>query len=83
MRTTKFEIGKTYKTHGGWDAQVVWIRNSSVEGAMNVFAVHKAGTDEESYPICHNAETGKAFAIFAVAEAPTYAASHPADLIAP
>jgi len=71
-----FEIGKDYKTRGGWKAKIVWTHSC---GTIHV--VHKPGEGEyvESIPVIHN-EKGKAVGLLSVGEAPTYG-QHPADLI--
>lgn len=74
------QIGKTYKTRGGWDAVVIWgVSRNIVYPARGFYAIHKPYTDKESGPIFHG-DSGEAKVTFAVNDPPTYD-GHPADII--
>lgn len=73
------ELGKIYKTHGGWDAKVIWV----TRGSLGCFVIHKPGDAQESFPVAHDAVTGKALPAFVVGGPPTYDGDQPADLIIP
>jgi len=58
------EVGKTYKTKGGWDVLVIFQRHKKLSDKFGCrlltadpifFAIHKPGTEEESTPIFHDA----------------------------
>ena len=70
------EVGKTYKTRGGWDAIVIW-KTSTKFPMFSV--VHKPQTDEEMPHIMHYPD-GKHSTAFSVDETPSYG-QHPADII--
>ena len=75
------EIGKTYKTYGGWDAIVIWKSFSKPDEEEQTYVViHKPGTQDESGIVMHN-EDGSAVSIFSINEPPTYDLHHPADLV--
>ena len=42
MKITKEDIGKTFRTRGGWDAQVVWVFNDTRDD--QVVVIHKPHT---------------------------------------
>lgn len=46
---TPFKVGETYKTRGGWDAKVIYIRKSSE--LLPVIAIHFRG--DEEHPETH------------------------------
>ena len=72
-----FEIGKTYKTRGGWDALVIWKKTQGPIAYLNV--IHKPNTEFESVVILHD-EKGAVLETFSVNSPPFYD-GHPADLI--
>jgi len=71
------ELNKTYKTKGGWDAQVIWVAANN----LACYAIHKPQTAQESVPVAHDKTSGRAVPAFVVAGPPTYEEHHPADLI--
>ena len=73
------ELGKIYKTHGGWDAKVIWVS----EYNMACCVIHKPNTPNESFPVAHDKNTGVAVNSFTVGAIPTYGVSQPADLVIP
>ena len=76
----KFSIGQTWKTRGGWPAQIIWVTYS--ENSINwtaCYAIHQPKTNEESFPIAHS-NGGRAQVGFSVSEPPSYN-QHPADLM--
>lgn len=85
-----FEVGKYYKTRGGWKALIVWI-DGCVDntppthvisfGKQWIYCVHKPNTTEERGPVSHVYSTGKAVTQFSVNEPPQYECDHPADLV--
>lgn len=75
------QVGKTYKTRGGWDAVVIWgVSPQTVYPSRGFYAIHKPHTEEESVPILHG-DSGEARIAFAVNAPPTYDVVHPADII--
>lgn len=72
---SKLEVGKDYKTRGGWKARIIW----KVAQRVEFYAIHKPETDQETGPIHHKGD-GKAVCILAVGEPPSYG-QHPADII--
>jgi len=82
----EIKVGKSYKTYGGWDATIIWVQAEIKERTLTrasayFYAIHKPGTKDESVPICHNIETGKALTSFSINEPPVYTQHHPADII--
>ncbi len=74
------EVGRTYKTRGGWDAVVIWHKSPRfMVDADAYYAVHKPGTDDESVPIFHWPD-GRAGTTFSINEPPSYD-GHPADIV--
>ena len=71
----RIEVSKTYRTRGGWLAQVIWRKG----GGGWYYVIHKPGTEEETGPIQHD-DWGQAVAVFSVSEPPVYD-QHPADLV--
>jgi hypothetical protein len=71
------ELGKIYKTRGGWDAKVIWISSTN----LACYVIHQPGTLQESVPISHNKMTGESVAALSVAPPPIYGRQQPADLI--
>ena len=73
-----FEVGKYYKTRGGWKAICVWICQSDIQDS--IYFVHRPGEKNiESVPIIHN-PLGIALSSFSVNDPPHYGI-HPADII--
>lgn len=68
-----FEIGKSYKTLGGWEAKVIW-KNKGM-----LYVIHKPNTEEEKGPIFQMYDGSYDYANFSVNEAPHYNI-HPANL---
>ena len=77
------EVGQVMSTVGGWEAIVVWIcqRRQQLLTDQGFYAVHKARTVDETYPIWHDND-GKATTTFSVNERPCFG-QHPADIIMP
>lgn len=80
----KLEVGKYYKTYGGWKAIVIWDINKfkslvNWHGQPKYYIIHKPKEDGESAPIAHNSN-GAAITTFSVVEPPRYESHHPADL---
>jgi len=77
------EVGKKYKTYGGWEALIIWRREQVDPKTGNkiygYYVVHKPNTAEESVPIGHD-NFGRVGSIFAINEPPVYGEQHPADL---
>ena len=73
----KIEVGKYYRTYGGWKALVIW---KTIDN-YNCFVIHKPKEADESIPIMHRM-SGIAY-YFSAADnvPPTYEAHHPADLM--
>lgn len=76
----KPEVGKYYKTYGGWKALVIWKVNKWLNVNHYVLVIHKPETAEESNVVSHDSN-GKAVSCFSVNEPPQYTAHHPADLM--
>lgn len=74
----KIEVGKEYRTYGGWKAKVIW---KCVEPwQLYYYVIHKPGElYDESAPIMHDAY-GYVHTNLSVNEPPTYTAEHPAQL---
>lgn len=81
QQESAFEVGKEYRTRGGWKARVIWAPTGIVIGRVNVYAIHKPGDVQESCPVLHDGD-GRAEATLAVYNPPTYG-GHPADLMEP
>jgi len=82
----KLEVGKSYKTYGGWKALVIWeeyLKKDEVYiGMENFWAIHKPKSKDESPPILHSID-GKARNTFSVEvnSPPRYNEKHhPADI---
>lgn len=78
MPKLEFEKGKTYHTHGGWQAIVVWICEGDLQKGF--YTIHRPLSSKESVPIFHGPD-GRAFCNFSVNEPPRYEQPHPADLV--
>lgn len=74
----ELEVGKYYRTYGGWKAIVIWQVNKWTNTNHNVLVIHKPNTSEESHVVSHTSE-GRAITLFSVNEPPVYG-QHPADL---
>ena len=72
----KLEVGKNYKTRGGWKAKVIWIVQRP-QGFPWAWVIHRPGEQFESEAMRHQADG----AYFVGAES-MYLEEHPADLIA-
>lgn len=77
----KIEVGKDYRTYGGWKAKVIWRWTS---GDMNFLVVHKPGIynnidERERLGYCH--PDGISYLSFGIDEPPRYGKHHPADLM--
>lgn len=78
----KPEVGKYYKTYGGWKALVIWKyykQNILDEEQQYYLIVHKPKEEDEYCPVTHD-YNGKAVTTFSVDEPPRYTEHHPADL---
>ena len=83
-----FEIGKSYKTKGGWRALIIYVYTGTKKGTFeaihfgpsyNYDFLHNLATNEEWEMICSHDEKGKALTAFSVNERPCYF-DHPANL---
>ena len=90
VKLENIEVGKTYRTHGGWKAVVIWKRvmyeepqPNFIAPNINYYVIHKPNEGDERGPILHD-EKGKAKKTFGfdVQEPPIYDPNfiHPADL---
>ena len=70
------EIGKSYKTVGGWIALVIYI--SSRNGIF--YAIHASNSPQESIPIIHKMD-GECMSAFSIGEPPRFGRLHPADIL--
>jgi len=79
----KFEVGKVYKTYGGWKAKIIWeiynCDNFEWEGNARYYVIHKPTEQFESAVIVHKKD-GKAVSTLSVSEPPQYETNLPADL---
>ena len=72
------QVGKKYKTHGGWSVLVIHITVAK----DFFYAVHYPGESSlESNPIMHWMETGIATSLMSINEPPQYDVPKPADLV--
>ncbi len=70
------EVGKKYKTVGGWEALVIYINKIT-----NVFwAIHAPGTANESSPISHQMN-GMSLPLWSIGEPPRYGKTLPSDIL--
>ena len=70
------QVGKKYKTIGGWEALVIHINNSN-----NFFyAIHAPNTPNESVPILHQ-PNGMSVSQFSIAEPPRFNKTLPSDIL--
>lgn len=70
------EIGKKYKTVGGWIAFVIFV---SVQKGV-FYAIHAANTPQESLPIIHKM-SGECMPAFSINDPPRFGKLHPADIL--
>lgn len=70
------EVGKKYKTVGGWEALVIHI-SKQISG---FYAIHAPGTENESAPIIHE-HTGMAVPVFVIGNPPRYGKLLPSDIL--
>ena len=70
------QVGKKYKTVGGWEALVIHINNNT--GCF--YAIHAPNTPNESVPIWHRTN-GMAMSQFSIAEPPRFNKTLPADIL--
>lgn len=70
------EVGKKYKTVGGWPALVIYI--SETNGYF--YAIHEPNTLQESTAITHKL-SGMAVSFFAIGEPPRFNHTLPADIL--
>jgi hypothetical protein len=77
-RKFELQVGKDYRTRGGWKARVIW---NSISGGSKAYfyVIHKPGTEEESVCVTH-AFNGFPDALLAVGFPPDYG-QHPADIM--
>ena len=75
----KPEVGKYYRTYGGWRALVIWECYSQFGGANQFYLVIHKPKEEDETSITHD-YNGKPRTTFSVNEPPTYTEHHPADL---
>ena len=78
----KFEVGKYYRTYGGWKAMIIWKcykQDIFGEEYQYYLVVHKPEGENESNVVSHKYD-GRAVSILAVNEPPLYGIHHPADL---
>ena len=77
----KLEVGKYYKTYGGWKALVIWKcykQEIFGEEQQCYLIVHKPKEEDECLVSCNH--NGLATSTFSVNEPPTYKQHQPADL---
>ena len=70
------QAGKKYKTVGGWEALVVYVKSTQ----DFFWAVHAPGTPNESSPIMHQMN-GMAMPQLSVGEPPRFNKTLPADIL--
>jgi hypothetical protein len=70
------QIGKTYKTVGGWDAVVIYIKHTK----DFFWAIHAPATENESTPTLHQIN-GMAMSQFSLGEPPRFNHTLPADIL--
>jgi len=75
----KLEVGKYYKTYGGWKCIVIWKVYAGFGQKEHYLVIHKPYDERESCVVSYNPD-GKAVSVFSVNEPPTYNIHHPADL---
>lgn len=75
----KLEVGKYYKTYGGWKALVIWKVNKWLNINHYVLVIHKPETADESNVVSHDSN-GRATSILSINAPPQYTEHHPADL---
>jgi len=69
-------VGKKYKTVGGWEALVIYVKSTQ----DFFWAIHAPGTPNESIPILHQI-TGMSVTQFAISEPPRFNKTLPADIL--
>ncbi len=72
------EVGKTYKTRGGWDALVIWCHQMSDQ--QEYFSVIHKPREKEEFGVVKHFADGKIAELFKIGYAPDYGL-HPADII--
>lgn len=88
-----FELGKSYKTVGGWKALIVYIstnlvKSYSCEDTQSIrtiessimYVVHEPHSYKESAPVAHGAFGKVLGGYLTVGAPPLYGQPHPADL---
>ena len=70
------QAGKRYKTVGGWEALVIYVKFTQ----DFFWAIHAAGTENESAPIMHQIN-GMAMPQLSVGEPPRFNKTLPADIL--
>jgi hypothetical protein len=79
-----FEVGKDYKTRGGWKARVIWGYRQVLVEPLRYYVIHKPNTGDES--LCVHMPDGKAVALCQIGVSPPeydQPVLHPADLLEP
>lgn len=77
----KLEVGKYYRTYGGWKALVIWKcykQDILGEEQQYYLIAHKSKEEDEVITSCDY--NGKAISTFSVNEPPQYSEHLPADL---
>jgi hypothetical protein len=74
----KFQVGKVYRTRGGWKALCIW-EATMVYASTQYYFIHKPKESDESGPILHCLD-GMARTVFSVCEIPYYG-NNPADIV--
>lgn len=81
-----FEVGKSYKTFGGWEAKIIWMtENKALDASGNPITynsyvvVHKPHSEEEVI-IDGYFDDGSANPILSISNLPLYTFVHPAWL---
>lgn len=74
------EVGKEYRTLGGWKAKVVWrLGNNLLGSTVDCFIViHRPEAPDEKQGYCTG--SGKAYSTLAIDEPPAYG-QHPANIV--
>lgn len=74
-----FEVGRSYKTVGGWEAKIIWRSvHTLVPEFISYCVVHKPYSGNEAIII--HSEDGKCYSSFTVPTPPLYDVPHPAWL---
>ena len=75
----KLEVGKYYRTYGGWKAVVIWKVYAGLNQKEHYLVIHKPYDEDESHVVSYNTE-GESLTAFSINEPPRYNEHHPADI---